>query len=401
MIVLDIDDWKKKLPFDNVTYKNVKRYALRLNSIERALMNEEIDFYRSHFSLEQVMEAFKSLKTPEEIENFIKVVLKREDNILFLPICLKQHYKNRIKKEFSEFKGFFEILLNRALNASDRNPLHAMYKPLLGNYYKPIMSKIKKFADRETMKTYSRKIRPDAYDVVARETLSDVKSDMVLASMFGRSTMVGRLPMTILSDYGYGEWVSKRVSFATDRFYLHDNKKSLTEAQITDQILRNVYPGKAQFYGKILGDKPNICFDSGASIVIEGWADYASCHSKSMAFSYGKFYEKCHVAKLLLKRKLSKPYEEVWAYFMARYPKDRAIDLMVNCAGYPGDYLSSVIGHIGIYEILKTDFAMSPADLLDVFSGVNVGDYLAVYHPKVQRKLMDTSITAKVSKRLG
>lgn len=401
MVVLDIDDWKKKLPFDNITYKNVKRYALRLNSVEREIMNVEIDFYRSHFSLEQVMTAFKSLKTSEEKENFIKIVLKRADNILYLPDCLKSHYANKIKKEFSEFKGFFEILLKRANTTSDRNPLHSMYKPILGAYYRPIMSKIKKFADREAMKTYSRKIRPDAYDVVARETLSDIKSDIVLATMFGRCIQAGRLPMTILSDYGFGEWVSKKVSFATDRFYLYDNKKSLTEAQITDQILRNVYPGKAQFYGKVLGEVSNICFDSGASIVIEGWADYASCHSKSMAFSYSKFYEKCHVAKELLKKKLSKPYEDIWVYLMGRYPKDRATEIMVNCTQYPGDYLSSAIGHIGIYEILKTDFAMSPADLLDVFSGINVGDYLAVYHPKMQRKIMDTSITARVSKRLG
>lgn len=401
MIVLEIDDWKKKLPFDNVTYKSVKRYALRLNSIERDLMNVEIDFYRTYFSLEQVMTAFKSLRTSEEIENFIKVVLKRADNILYLPTCLKQYYKNKIKKEFVEFKGFFEILLDRATKTSDRNPLHAMYKPLLGAYYKPIMSKIKKFADRETIKTYSRKIRPDAYEVVARETLSDVKSDMVLATIFGRCTQAGRLPMTIVGDYGFGDWVSKRVSYATDRFYLYDNKKSLTEAQITDQILRNVYPGKAQFYSRVLGDKPNICFDSGASIIIEGWADYSACHSKSMAFSYSKFYEKCHVAKQLLKRKLKNPYEEVWVYLMGRYPKDRAIELMVNITQYPTDYLSSVIGHIGLYEILKTDFAMNPSDLLDVLNGVNVGDYLAVYHPKVQKKLMDTSITAKVSKRLG
>ena len=74
---------------------------------------------------------------------------------------------------------------------------------------------------------------------------------------------------------------------------------------------------------------------------------------------------------------------------------------MINCTQYPGDYLSSVIGHFGIEEIVNTDFAIGPTDFLDVMSGVNCGDFLAVYHPKVQKKLAETSITAKVSKRIS
>lgn len=400
MVIHENDSWKRELPFGNVAYKNAKRYALRLNTIERELMNIEIDYYRTNFSLEQVMDAFSDIKSNEGKETFIKAILKRSDNILYLPDCMVGYYKSKIKKEFPEFRAFFEILLDKANKKSDKNNLSLLYKPLLGLYYKPIMSKIKKFAGREGIKTYNKKVKPDSYEVLARDYLQKLKVDTVVGTIFGQSSVVGRLPVSVVDDYGNGEWVSKQVSYATDRFFLYSNKKSLTDDQLAHQVLANVYPGKGHFYNRVLGSKPNICFDSGASIVIEGWADYASCHSKSMAYSYSKFYEKCFVSRLMLKKRLKKSYEDIWVYLMGRYPKNRALEIMVECTQYPTDYLSSVIGHIGIYEILKTDFAMGPNDLLDVFSGVDIGDYLAVYHPKVQKKLMDTSITAKVSKRL-
>lgn len=400
MVIHDNYAWKKQVPFGNVAYKNAKRYALRLNTIERELMNGEIDYYRANFSLEQVMSVFSNIKTDETRETFIKAVLKRSDNIRYLPDCMMQYYRNKIKKEFSEFRAFFEILLNKANKKNDRNNLDILYKPLLGLYYKPIMSKIKKFASRESIRTYNQKVKPDAYEVLSRDYFQKLKSDIVVGTIFGTSAVVGRLPVSVVDDYGNGEWVSKTVSYATDKFFLYSNKKSLIDDQIAHQVLANVYPGKGHFYNRILGNKPNICFDSGASVLIEGWADYASCHSKSMAYSYSKFYEKCYVAKLMLKKRLKKSYEDIWVYLMGRYPKNRALEIMVECTQYPTEYLSSVIGHIGIYEILKTDFAVGPSDLLDVFSGVNIGDYLAVYHPKVQKKLMDTSITAKVSKRM-
>jgi len=311
------------------------------------------------------------------------------------------YYKTKIKKEFPEFRAFFEILLTKANQQTDKNPLHALYKPLLGKYYKGIMSKIDKYARKGALRTYGHKVKSDSYDAVARNQLSKFKMDTVLATIFGRCTMAGRLPLSVVDDYGKGEWVSKNVSYATDRFFLYTNKKSLTDEQLDHMLLYNVYPGKAHFYHRVLDNNPHICFDNGASILIEGWADYAACHSKSMAYSYSQLSEKCIMAKNLLKKKLKKGYEDAWVYIMSRYPKDRATQIMINCTQYPGDYLSSVIGHFGIEEIVNTDFAIGPTDFLDVMSGVNCGDFLAVYHPKVQKKLAETSITAKVSKRIS
>lgn len=66
MKLLQYSDWKQRIAFDNIVYKDVKRYSLALNTREREIMEIQIDFYRSHFSILQVMKHFTILKTPEE-----------------------------------------------------------------------------------------------------------------------------------------------------------------------------------------------------------------------------------------------------------------------------------------------------------------------------------------------
>ncbi len=401
MIILEYPNWKQRLPFDNDIYKDVKRYTLRLNTLERELTNVEIDYYRSRFSLEQVMRTFKTLKKDSEKENFIKAVLKRGDNILYLPDCLVQYYKDKIKKEFKEFSAFFEIMLDKAQKANHRNDIYPMYKALLGNYYKVVMSKIDKLGRKKAQPIYSKRVKSTGYDVFARDLVSKYKLDVMLGTIFGRCSIIGRLPIAVVDDYGMGEWISKKVSYATDKFFLYTNHKSLTENGLDDMVLYNVYPGKAHFYNRVLEKDNGICFDNGANILINGWASYASCHSKSLAYSYSQLTEKATMARFALKKNLKKGYESAWVYIMSRYPKDRATQIMVDIVSFPGNYLSSIIGHMTIEEILKTDFAMGPNDFLDVMANVNCGNYLGIYHPKVQTKLAETSITAKVSKHLS
>ena len=99
MKLLHYPDWKRRIAFDDAVYKEVKRYSLRLNTYERELMDIQIEFHRNFFSLQQVMTHFKTLKTKEQIETFIKAVLKRQDNLIYIPNLLKTYFKDKIKKE--------------------------------------------------------------------------------------------------------------------------------------------------------------------------------------------------------------------------------------------------------------------------------------------------------------
>ena len=70
MRILPYSDWKQRIAFDNIIYKEVKKYSLHLNTYERELMEYQIDFYRNHFSLLQVMENFKKLSSENKQDSF-------------------------------------------------------------------------------------------------------------------------------------------------------------------------------------------------------------------------------------------------------------------------------------------------------------------------------------------
>ena len=106
-------NWKKEIAFDNVVYKDVKRYSLTLNSYEREIMDIQINYYRNNFSLLQVMNHFKKLHSKSDKETFIKAVLKRQENLLYIPHSLEDFFKKKISSEFSDYKDFFLLLLDK------------------------------------------------------------------------------------------------------------------------------------------------------------------------------------------------------------------------------------------------------------------------------------------------
>ena len=135
MKLLSYGNWKQRIPFDNIIYKDVKRYSLRLNSYEREIMDKQINYYRSHFSLLQVMKHFKTLKTNIAKDMFIRMVLKRADKILYIPRTLQSYFKKKISDEFKDNKSFFDILLDKGLNQKTNNELIDIVKKRLEYVY--------------------------------------------------------------------------------------------------------------------------------------------------------------------------------------------------------------------------------------------------------------------------
>ena len=401
MKLLSYKDWKRKLPFDNIIYKDVKRYSLRLNTYERELMDIQIEYYRNHFSLLQVMNHFKTLKTKEEIESFIKSVLKRQDGLLYIPNCLKTYFRKEINDKYSTYKAFFEILLDKALNKKPENTYLPIAKAILGDYYKPVIKYVNRYRKMKTLKLIRKKVPIAGYENMARDYIHRCQSDFTLSSIFGRSSFRRNLPISVVDDYGYGEWLSKQVSFNNNRFFLYTNHSSLTDIQIEHMVYFNVYPGYGHFYTTILEDNNKISFDNGATYLINGWAMYAMCHSESSAYAMSMMSEGSVIVNKLLSKKLEKAYEDIYVYLLGLYPKQRAMTFMLNYTQYPGHYMSYILGGFATDLVIKNGFANTPVDYLNSLRTINCGDFFALYSPKMQKKIADTNITAKVVKRFN
>ena len=401
MRLLSYANWKQKLPFDNIVYKDTKRHSLRLNTYERELMDIQIDFYREHFSILQAMNHFKILKTPQEKETFIKAVLKRQDKILYLPHCLASHFKQKIKTEFAEFRAFFEILLNKAINQPKTNPIVPMIKKLLGAYYRPVMKQVNKYRKMEPIKVRQKTLSPASYENLARIHIHNLQNDLVLSTIYGRSSIRKSVPISVVDDYGYGEWVSKNVSYNTNRLFLYSNHNKLTDVQLEHMIYFNVYPGYGYFYNTVVDSTKNLSFDNGATFLINGWAMYAMCHSKNSAYSSALLTEGSTIIHNLLNKNLEKGYEDTYIYLLGKYTKSKVIDYMIDYTQYPGHYMSYVLGAFATEEVINKGFANNPVDYLNTLATINCGDFFAIYHPKMQRKIAKTNITAKVASKFN
>ena len=401
MKLLHYPDWKRRLPFDNIVYKDVKRYSLRLNTYERELMDVQIEFYRNNFSLLQVMNHFKTLKDPKEIEEFIKSVLKRQDNLMYIPNLLAPYFKDKIKKEFSTFKAFFDILLNKALEKKPENIYIPVAKAILGDYYKPVMKYVNRYSKMNIPTLIRKKISPAGYENMARDYIYRCQNDIPLASTFGRSCFRKNLPISVVDDYGYGEWISKTVSYNNNRFFIYSNHNTLTDVQLEHMVYFNVYPGYGHFYNTVYEDNNKIMFDNGARYLINGWAMYAMCHSESSAYAMSIMAEGAFITKKLLSKKLEKAYEDIYVYLLGEYPKQKALSYMINYTQNPGHFTSYILGGFATDLVIKNGFANTPADYLNSLRTINCGDFFALYSPKMQRKIADTNITARVVKRFN
>lgn len=401
MNLLRYEDWKKRIPFDNTAYKEVKRYCLGLNSYERELMDTQINFYRKHFSLLQVMNSFKILKTNLAKEIFIKAVLKRKENVLYIPFCLEDYFKKKIKTEFKENTEFFNILLNYARLQKTRNPIISVVKKIMGGYYKSVIKLVNKYRKQKPIKVTQKLLDPAAYDNIARMHIKKLQEDLVLCSIYGRSSIRSSVPISIVDDYGYGEWISKHVTFNKNRLFIYSNNNKLTNVALEHMIYFNVYPGYGYFYNTVVDGGENIAFDNGANYLINGWAMYAMCHSRNSAYSFNLLNEGSTITHHLLNKNLEKGYEAAYIYLLGRYPKAKVIEYMLDYTQYPGHYMSYTLGECATELVMQKDFANNPIDYLNNLRTIDCGDFFALYSEKMQRKIANTHITAKVVKRFN
>ena len=401
MKILQYDDWKEKIAFDNFIYKSVRRHSLQLNTFEREIVDVQIDYYRTHFSLLQIMNHFKTLKTDLAKTLFIKEVLKRQDELLYIPKQLQDYFQKKIRNEFKEFEGFFNLMLDKALDKKPVNTIIAPIKTILGEYYKPVIKFVDKYRKMKPIRVVQRTLKPGVFENMAREQIYNVQQDLVLTKIFGRSSIRRNVPISIVDEYGYGEWVSKHISPIGNKFFLYSNANRLTDEELEHMIYFNIYPGKGHFYNTILNPQKNICFDNGATFLINGWAMFAMCHTRSSAHAMSLMSEGSVICHHLLSKNLEKAYDFIFFYLLSKFPKAKAIRYLVDYTQYPGHYLSYILGGFATDLVIKNHFASTPADYLETLSTINCGDFFALYSPKMQSKIAKSNIVAKVSSKFN
>lgn len=385
MEIFDGRDWKYKIAFDNGTYKEVVHHSFLYEPNERKILNAQINFYRKHFTFQQLIKSFMVLNSDEEIKEFKDAVYKRKDNILFCPKELKQYYMNLIKKSYKSHAEFLTEMLNIACSKNGyKNPLLSLYKKIFGVYYRPMKAKLKKYSKRRLHDYKSIPIVGEAeIKKVVKGTLKKLSTDSLSEGIWGQFDEDVRVEYN--NDVGSGKVISKQFfKGAKDTYIIQTNEDKISHYQLIHGVYRNVYPGRAHILNQLVPNR-GYNLDSGADYVINGWSTFSAWHiypceyTKYMKILNGK------IAYKMLQPNWQKSLSEIYIFALSRMDKDDAVKHLIEITQYPGRYESYVMGAIATELLIRKRFATSPLGLLDEYKKRNVADLFALFKPNTNK----------------
>ncbi len=369
-------NWKYDLPFNNDVYRSIKQFSFLHSREEREILDAQIDFYRHHFSMEQLLNAFKIC---ENIPHFKEVVYKHRENVLYCPKCLQNHYYKRIQKEFKQNSEFLlDILFYACKKRQNKNPMMPLYKSILGDLFKDVKSKIHHYSKRKIVDVANVKILPEDYITRANEIITSLKTDYLAHGIFGD---MGEQDVLVNKHLGYGPGEIKNINFYIGDYDLYtiatcDNTLKLEE--LRHDIYSCVFPGKAHLFNSVL-PKSKKHFDCGATFFVNGWDTFTAWHYKQSGFTRNSKTVNSKICYYLLKGNYKRSLENLNMYLLSVYPANKAKQLMITLTQYVGLFESYVMGALATEFLIDKGFAGSPADLLCKYRKVNCGDFFSLY----------------------
>lgn len=386
MEIFDGRDWKYKIAFDNGTYKDVMHHSFLYTPKERRILNAQIEFYRNHFTFQQLLKSFTLLSADEDIKAFKDAVYKRKDNILFCPKELKKYYLDLIKKNYREHSEFLNEMLSIACNKNGFfNPLMPIYKKVFGCYFRPMKAKIKDYARRKLRDYKPEPINgEEVIKNLVKGTIKKLKFDVLSEGIWGNFAD-GEVRVEYNNDIGEGKVISKQFFRGSkDTYIIQTNMSRLTHYQAVYGVYRNVYPGRANLFNNIIPNR-GYNFDSGADYIVNGWSTFSAWHIYPCEYTKYTKVLNGKIAHMMLQPNWQKQLSNIYLFCLSRMEKDDAIRHLIEITQYPGRFESHVMGAIVTELLIKKKFATSPLGLLDEYKKRNVADFFALFKPNTNK----------------
>lgn len=386
MDINTVRDWKFNIAFDNSAYKEIVHHSFLYDTKERDILDFQIEFYRKNFTFEQLLKSFRILKTKDEIDVFKSAVIKRRDNILYIPSELKQYYLDIINKDFKANSEFLKEMLNLACTKKcKKNPMLPIYKKMMGVYYAPVCKKLKKYARRKAIKpAVERASSGSNYITTAKRIVRDLSSDDLTQGIWGKFTL-SNIDIDYNTDPGRGIFLSKYFySGSANSYIIQTSGNSISSDDLRLSIYGNVYPGCGHLFSQIMY-KRGFNFDCGADFIINGWGTFAAWHVKNNQYTRYQKVLYSTIANLLISGNWQDSLSKIYIYLLGHFSKEEAIRYLVMIVGYPGKFESYVMGALATEQLIARKFATSPMGLLDEYKKRNLADFFALFKPNTNK----------------
>lgn len=374
-----LNDWKYEIAFNNERYIDVKNYTLFLQQKEKAVMDKQVEFYRTRYSFDALLNKLR-VSDDRRRNGLLLIASKNAKNILYTPGELKQYYLRVISKEFPKYKHTLTSLLLKSISLKPKNAIKSQYKAIFGAYFKDIKRKVKKYSQRTLqIVPMNQKLTEFSYIRELDDVAKRMAGDSAGQGIFGKYTL-NNPQFTYNNLYGLGQYhFNKILSNQNDVFVLNSSNYMLSLNKLHHLFYLNVYPGKGHFVNTLYSKTRTNCMDFGATYAVNGWATFAMWHYNQNTYTRNLKAICGRVGMAFLSRNYYKGIKRAYNFLLGLLPKDEAQQYLIYMTQYPGLIESYIFGAIATESAIDKGFASSPKDYLEQLKTRNIGDFFFEY----------------------
>lgn len=300
-------DWKYKVFFDKNLYNELINYSLNLTNDEKEIFLNQLSFYKSFYTINILIDMIK--ETPANTNEYITIAKNNLSYCNKTKIILKDKICDRInglnigKNEKDDLRLILRYSLNSNLNVNYYDYLKISFNESdlnnIINLIKVSYYKTKKFdLDNKYLNSSDKNIILSFYE----KSIKDIHNSKSLTDRFGIPSN-DCYDILVENKSGHGEWWDKDLydKYKNDTLIICQNSSNTTDDYFYT-FIHEIYPGHRHFFKSV--KNTNTCIDTGALLLIEGFATYTeinsihSNYSNNLRHNYSNFILKILENKL-------------------------------------------------------------------------------------------------------
>lgn len=375
-------DWKFRCYFDSEVADSVLEFITHLNQNEQRVYTKLLNYYTSHFSFQQLLDAIDSDLSKEKV--YLDKANSNIDQMYTMPKGLFTYYRKKVTEGNYTYKEELILLLRKSVSlqnnqAKDKFAVSVLV-PIFGSHFISSMRKYVK-AKSGSPKVQGLKNQIPVAELRGYCTNKIIKyqKDSHTIQKYGKFHNDFSMKFTKDTDH-YGEyWDRDLTDKDKDLLVIAVNKSSICQKNLDSTLVHEVYPGHSHFYNRLAHNQ--FPFDHGATALIEGWATFCEYDAKGYKGLPNNY-------RLLVKYllRLDKPHQfeescnKIYEIMLAESgSKNIALSTLISATQYRGYLESYYIGAMWLLTYCNKT-GKTPSYFLNKLSNRNVGDLFNAYH---------------------
>lgn len=282
--ILKTWNWKYEIFFNPEIKKTVDSFEDKLPTNEKDLFKKQKDFYLSFYTMDLLLEAMDNEDLDKDVT--IKKALDSLNYCNKLDYRLYDLFVTEIKENYSDYeKDLLEILNHSKKTNYQINFDNYLLDNINEKDYLKVKEKVNQVSqlefleDHEEAELLTDNNMVDLYE----KTMGKLSENIELHQFFGKP-IKSEFDIVVKKSSGYGEWWDKNLydEYLNDTLVLYENNE-ISKNDFIYTIIHEVYPGHGYFFKKVMEN--NQVFDTGAFLLVEGYATYVETNSVKSAYS--------------------------------------------------------------------------------------------------------------------